>query len=155
MKNEKPPWREKQNKLLPKCYCFCPALRSLVTWHGPALKMPARKPARPVLRAFGVSFFFVRSALKKKRTGIHKMLLYSFIFSPQIVHRKKEKQTTKNNVKVKKEKKRKNPPCPLKKTLMKMKKNERLIEKKTCSFPLLTFFDRMMIFLLNCERRKV
>ena len=41
------------------------------------------------------------------------MLLYSFIFSPQIVHRKKEKQTTKNNVKVKKE--RKNPPCPLKK----------------------------------------
>jgi hypothetical protein len=81
------------------------------------------------------------------------MLLYSFIFSPQIVHRKKEKQTTKNNVKVKKE--RKNPPCPLKKTLMKMKKNERLIEKKTCSFPLLTFFDRMMIFLLNCERRKV
>jgi hypothetical protein len=66
--------------------------------------MPARKPARPVLRALGVSFFFVRSALKKKRTGIHKMLLYSFIFSPQIVHRKKDKQTTKNNVKVKKEK---------------------------------------------------
>jgi len=32
------------------------------------------------------------------------MLLYSFIFSPQIVHRKKEKQTTKNNVKVKEEK---------------------------------------------------
>ena len=103
-KYEKPPWREKQNKLLPKCYCFCPALRPFVTWHGPALKMPARKPARPVLRALGVSFFFVRSALKKKRTGIHKMLLYSFIFSPQIVHKKKDKQTTKNNVKVKKEK---------------------------------------------------
>jgi len=76
---------------------------------------PVSPPGRPVLRALGVSFFFVRSALKKKRTGIHKMLLYSFIFSPQIVHRKKEKQTTKNNVKVKKEKKRKNPPCPLKK----------------------------------------
>ena len=120
---------------------------------GLRLKCPPVSPPAPFLRALGVSFFFVRIALKKKRTGIHKMLLYSFIFSPQIVHRKKEKQTTKNNVKVKKE--RKNPPCPLKKTLMKMKKNERLIEKKTCSFPLLTFFDRMMIFLLNCERRKV
>lgn len=56
------------------------------------------------------------------------MLLYSFIFSPQIVHRKKEKQTTKNNVKVEKEKE-KSPLPSLKKTLMKMKKNERLIEK--------------------------
>lgn len=32
---------------------------------GLRLKMPARKPARPVLRALGVSFFFVRNALKK------------------------------------------------------------------------------------------
>lgn len=80
---------------------------------GLRLKCPPVSPPAPFLRALGVSFFFVRSALKKKRTGIHKMLLYSFIFSPQIVHRKKEKQTTKNNVKVEKE--RKNPPCPLKK----------------------------------------
>lgn len=120
---------------------------------GLRLKCPPVSPPAPFLRALGVSFFFVRSALKKKRTGIHKMLLYSFIFSPQIVHRKKEKQTTKNNVKVKNE--RKNPPCPLKKTLMKMKKMKDWLKKKTCSFPLLTFFDRMMIFLLNCERRKV
>jgi hypothetical protein len=84
----------------------------LVMWHGLALKIPARKPARTVLRALGVSFFFLRSTLKKKRTGIHKMLLYSFIFSPQIVHKKKEKQTTKNNVKVEKEKEKEKSPLP-------------------------------------------
>jgi len=106
----------------------------LVTWHGLALKMPARKPARPVLRALGVSFFFVRSALKKNRTGIHKMLLYSFIFSPQIVHRKKEKQTTKNNVKVKKEKKMKNPPCPLKKNTDENEKKWKIDWKKPVRF---------------------
>lgn len=58
-----------------------------------------------------------------------------------------------NNKKLCKIKKKLSP--ALETLLNERKKNPVLmkVKKKTCSFSLLTFFDRMMIFLLNCDGR--
>ena len=58
-----------------------------------------------------------------------------------------------NNKKLCKIKKKKLSPA-LETLLNERKKNPVLMKvKKNCSFSLLTFFDRMMIFLLNCDGR--
>ena len=117
---------------------LCPA-RSLVQ------RCP--HPARPL----GVCGpFFVRSVLKKMRTLIHKknaVIFIHLISSKLYIERN-------NNKKLCKIKKKKNIPCPRNTVERKKKKScSYESEKKPVRFILLTFFDRMMIFLLNCDGR--